>query len=236
MAVYAGPEVVTNGLTMHLDAANPQSYVGTGTVWRDIAQGLTLNSYGSQTSWGVVAGARAFTFNGSGYWQMDSGSSNVPLGGDCTIILWVYGVTRALRTTIFQKAGTIYQPYEQEIAITWEVDQVLSWYSRYSPQYDFGSTSACDTNKWNMMAIKMSTGLTAASRSGFYSKNGAPWVQNYTSRTNVALVNAGALQIGTGYSGAVTAGSIGLVSCYNRMLSDAEIAQNFNALRGRFGI
>lgn len=236
MSVAAGPDIVESGLVLYLDASNSKSYPGSGTVWRDLVQGLTLNSYGTATPWETVGGTRAFTFNGSGYWQMDAGYENVPLGGDCTIILWLYETGRSVRKTVFQKAGTIYQSYEQEVAMTWEVSQTISWYSRYSPTYDSGATETCTTNAWNMMAIKMSTGLTASARVGYRSKNGSAWSQNYTSRSNVALVTAGAVQIGTGYAGTVDNGSISLVACYNKMLSDAEVAQNYEALRGRFGI
>lgn len=237
MSVTANPNIVTSGLTMLVDANNPRSYPGSGTIWRDTVQGLVFNSYGAtQTAWGTVGGTRAFTFNGSGYWQMDTGFANVPLGGDCTIILWLYEVGHSVRKTVFEKAGTVYASYQQEVAMTWEVAQDISWYSRQSLDYDYGSTAIGDTNKWNMMAIKMSTGLTATARTGFYSKNGSPWTANYFSRSNVALVPAGPVVIGSGYAGVVDNGSVSLVACYNRMLSDDEIAQNYQAWRGRFSL
>ncbi len=236
MTVNAGASIVTSGLTMLVDAANPISYSGTGTIWRDTVQGLILNSYGTQTTWGTVGGTRAFTFNGSGYWQMDTGFSNVPLGGDCTILLWLYEVGHSVRKTVFEKAGTTYASYQQEVAMTWEVDQSISWYSRQSADYDYASTNACTTNAWSMMAIKMSTGLTSTARTGFYSKNGAAWVSNYFSRSSVALTTAGAVRIGTGYAGAVDNGSVSIVACYNKMLSDDEIQQNYQAWRGRFSL
>jgi len=37
-----GPSIVTDGLVLHLDAANPKSYPGTGTEWRDL-QSLQKN-------------------------------------------------------------------------------------------------------------------------------------------------------------------------------------------------
>ena len=37
MAGFAGPNVVTDKLTLHLDAANTQSYSGSGTTWKDIS-------------------------------------------------------------------------------------------------------------------------------------------------------------------------------------------------------
>ncbi len=37
MSVYGGPDIVTNGLVLHLDAANSKSYLGSGTTWNDLS-------------------------------------------------------------------------------------------------------------------------------------------------------------------------------------------------------
>jgi hypothetical protein len=87
-----------------------------------------------------------------------------------------------------------------------------------------------------MVGIKMSTGKTAAARTGFYSKNGSAWTSLYTSRSNVALVASGAIRIGSGYAGTVTNGHISSVLCYNKMLTDAEVLQNYSATKRRFGL
>ena len=42
-------------------------------------------------------------------------------------------------------------------------------------------------NEWVMMAITVSSGLSAGARNGEYSKNGANW-SNYTSNSNTALI------------------------------------------------
>jgi hypothetical protein len=39
-----------------------------------------------------------------------------------------------------------------------------------------------------------------------------------------------------GGAGSFAKGSMGLVTIYNRAITDAEITQNFNATRGRYGI
>lgn len=205
-----------------------------GSKWYDLSDNrLIFNSGGTTTPWATVNGTKAFTFNGSGSWICNSGYSKVDLGGDCTIILMLYEVGHSVRKTIFEKAGTSYNSYEQEVAMTWEPGQDISWYSRYSATYDFAATPTCDTNSWNMQAIKMSNGYTATARTGYYSKNGAAWTSSYSSRSNTALLPAGEIRVGTGYAGTVDNGSISVVMCYNKMLSDSEIKQNFYALRGR---
>ena len=34
--MYYGPKIVTNGLVLALDAADKNSYPGTGTIWKDL--------------------------------------------------------------------------------------------------------------------------------------------------------------------------------------------------------
>jgi hypothetical protein len=230
--------IVQQGLVLNLDAGNPYSYAGAGTAWYDVSgNNLIFNSQGvTQTPFTTIGGSPCFDFNGSGYWECGTNFNLVDLGGDCTIIIWFYCETTAVRRTIFEKAGTSYQSYEQEIAVTWETANDFSYYSRFNPSYDSASTAASTVNAWNMVGIKMSTGKTTAARTGFYSKNGSAWSASYNSRSNVALVAAGAIRIGSGYAGTVTDGYIGSVLCYNRMLTDAEILQNYNATKGRFGL
>ena len=56
-----GPQIVTNGLIMLLDAANHKSYPGSGTAWKDISGGQSNNA----TNYGA-------TWNSSGYFSFDS--------------------------------------------------------------------------------------------------------------------------------------------------------------------
>ena len=228
--------IVTDGISLCLLPQNSICYPKGGGSWYDIANGLTLNSYGTQTPFTTMGGALGFSFNDSGYWACTSGSNLVDLGGDCTIILWVYGTTGESRRTIFQKNGTIYASYEQEIAMTWENGNGISYYSRCCPTYDYAGTEATSSNVWNMMSFKLSTGKTTAARRGYRSKNGSAWVEDYVSRSNTAIVAAGDLVIGTGYAGTCYSGGIGTVLCYNKLLSDAELLQVYNATKTYYGL
>lgn len=236
MATFYSPKVVTDSLSLLLDVANTKSYPGTGTVWKDLASNLIFNSSGTTTPVETMAGVKSFAFNSSGYWYCSSGYEAVDMGGDCTLILWLYNEGLSVRKTVFEKAGTVYASYEQEIAVTWEPDNSYSYYSRWNA-YDYSSGNGPVTlNAWSMNALKMSSGKSTTARTGFYSKNGSPWVANYVSRSSTALVAARYIMIGTGYAGTVDTGNIGMVMAYNKMLSDAEILQNYNATKGRFGL
>jgi hypothetical protein len=230
--------IVTDQLSLCLLPENIMSYPKGGATWYDTANGLVFTSAGTQTPFASLGASSTpgFSFNGSGYWSCSTNSSLVNLGGDCTVILWVYGSQGGVRKTIFEKAGTVAASYEQELAITWEVGSGFSYYSRKTSAYDYAFMEATTANAWNMMALKMSTGLTAAARTGFRSKNGSAWVSDYYSRSSVALTPSGEIRIGTGYAGTCDSGGIGSVLCYNKMLSDAEIAQVYNAMKSTYGL
>ena len=177
-------------------------------------------------------------FNGSGYWQSTGGTAKsdlCDLGGDMTLIMWVYAENNTERDTIFEKAGTIRASYEQEIAVTLETNESLSWYSRYA-SYGYASTAAMTQSSWNMMGIRMSTGKTTTARTGFRSKNGSSWVSAWTSRSTNAITPAGAIRVGTGYAGPVENGYINSVYCWTTMLSDAEVLAMYNHTKGKFGL
>lgn len=237
MGLLHSPKIVTDNLSMYVDVTNIKSYPGSGTSWYDLGPNkLVFASTGAtQTPLETVSGVPSFGFNGSGYWECSTNASTVDFGGDCTLLMWIRSEDIAVRKTVFEKAGTVYQSYEQEIAVTWEVDENFSWYSRWNA-YDYGGTAAININTWSLVGIKMSSGKAATARTGFYSINGSSWISSYTSRSSSALTAAGALRIGNGYAGIVDNGNIAAVMCYNKMLNDQEVQQNFNALRGRFGI
>ena len=78
MAATTGPNLPTDQLSLALDADNPQSYPGSGADWFDLGPNkITMSSYGTQTPHTTLGGVKCFNFNGSGYWQSDSGHENV---------------------------------------------------------------------------------------------------------------------------------------------------------------
>jgi hypothetical protein len=230
-----------DGLSCYVDTQIDAS-IGTTGFWNDVSgNGLRFQSYGTALSLTTLGGYQAFQFNGSGYFQANDLYGSVDMGGDCTLVLWVWCTQITERDTIFEKVGDGTSSYKQEIAMTWETNESFTYYSRRTPNYDHGWTQACDTDggngAWTMMAIQMSTGRTAASRTGFYSKNGNGWNAGYNSRSNTALDSALQIRIGNGYAGPVEGSNgIGAVLTYNKMLSSNEIKAVFDSMKGRYGL
>ena len=237
-------ELPMDGLSLYLDSQiSASAYVGDSTSWFDVSgNGIEFEPKNGGLSKVFLGGYCAYQFDGSGYYEaVLSLSPTVNMGGDCTLVMAVWCTQITERDTIFEKKGDGTQSYKQEIAVTWETSEAFSYYSRQTPNYDHANTSACDTNggegAWTIMAIKMTTGLTASARTGFYSKNGAAWTANYNSRSTVALNPALNVRVGYGYAGAVEGtNGIGAVLCYNKALTDSEISDVYDALKGRYGL
>tara|TARA_B100001113_G_C21055300_1_gene598655 strand:+ start:178 stop:1248 length:1071 start_codon:yes stop_codon:yes gene_type:complete len=239
------PELPMDGLSMYLDSQiSASAYVGDSTSWFDVSgNGIEFEPKSGGLSKEFLGGYCAYQFDGSGYYEaVLSHSPIVNMGGDCTLVMAVWCTQITERDTIFEKKGDSGpQSYKQEIAVTWETSEAFSYYSRKTPNYDHANTAACDTNSgegaWTIMAIKMTTGLTSTARTGFYSKNGANWVASYNSRSNTALDPALNVRVGYGYAGAVEGpNGIGAVLCYNKALSNSEISDVYDALKGRYGL
>ena len=226
-----------DGLSCYLDS-QINSSTSTSGKWLDVSgNGLDFLSYGTALPLTTVGGYPAFQFNGSGYFQCNDKYGSVNMGGDCTLVMWVYCVDIAERDTIFEKVGVGGTSYQCEIAMTWETGEQFSYYSRKTPYYDYASTASMTKNAWNMISIKMSTGLTSTARTGFWSKNGSGYSASYTSRSNTALTPAAQIRVGNGYAGSVEGNNgIGAVLTYNKMLSNTEIQNLYIATKGRYGL
>ena len=59
--------------------------------WLDVSgNGLQFLSYGTALSLTSLGGYQAFQFNNSGYFQCNDKFGSVNIGGDCTIVMWVW--------------------------------------------------------------------------------------------------------------------------------------------------
>jgi hypothetical protein len=84
MGVYAGPDIVENGLVLALDAGNTKSYPGSGSTWTD------LSGNGNN----CTIDASGFTYNASGYFSMTDGggitkSGTMNTSTTCTCVFWM---------------------------------------------------------------------------------------------------------------------------------------------------
>ena len=83
MGFYRGPNIVTDGLVLALDAASTRSYPGSGSTWSDLSgnsNDFTIDSTG-------------LTYNTGGWFDMVNGGinsgNNITDATACTFVFWI---------------------------------------------------------------------------------------------------------------------------------------------------
>lgn len=238
MSVFANPNIVSSNLVLALDAGNPRSYSGSGTVWYDVS--------GNNNNFNIVAtaynatGPKYMDFNGS--YGIAKNTSNIPLTDATGVTYFV--VTRILNSSANWRTLTrAYDAGDHQVIIQssgWDIgmydnDGVGFLSTGYSQQ----SLPNYNTSDWVILYWRWQ------STSPYYqlSYNDTPG----TIRGNITNANArynrGFGSVGGYHNGTTTPsdasqywGDIAYFSAYSSYLTDAQLTQNFNALRGRYGI
>lgn len=231
------PRIVTDSLSLCLDAGNRESYPGSGTSWRD----LSLNGRNSTLTGPVYSALNlgSIVFDG-----VDDISVTGALPGSFasfTVMVWLFPSTFTNWQNVID-CNYAYNATTGNIGPRLEIDGSggAGWnYSDITNSNDrfYGqSTGQMQLNRWNHSAIT----YDGTNSSTYY--NGAPTgavrgVGSGGAPTGfIGTMNN--VYIGRGFSLAnrFFNGRVSNVLIYNRALSAAEVSQNFNATRGRFGI
>ena len=232
MAVFAGPKIVEDGLIMYLDAVNQKSYPGSGTSWIDLANPSThAIAYNSP----VFNSQGFFTFDGPNDFfrftrtDLNGGTFAYPL---LSIILWLKPSSSGGTTATGNNIITIENSIEISIGNNENGYSSIAYASNpWSWRYFSGDYLVNDS--WNQIVY-----VHDFSKRTVY-VNGIE-IGNYANSGNISTGNGSYpyLTLMGRYSGTSSQaeGSLSLVKMYNRGISAAEIKQNFEALRGRFGI
>lgn len=222
----------TDGLVMDLNANN---YQGGSTTWCDSVYGMCFNSRNSgepntttPTPKVWISSVPAIAFNGQSWWESANSTQadRVDLRGAFTLIMIFFFPSNNARHNLFEKAGTSYASYQQELATTWETSDTLSYYRAGGQEgtYDYANTKTYTTNRWTFIAIKG----TANHGDGFYYDQSSGWVSNYTSRSSTNILKSSTIRIGNGYTGIMEVGYLHCCMVWNVDINSTRINEVYN--------
>ena len=219
------PSIVMNGLVLCLDAGNSKSYPGSGTTWTDLSTNGNTGTLVNGTGYSASNGG-ALSFDGSNDYIDCGNATSLSFTNNLTVSIWCSSNNAASYRCPLMKASN------------------NSWNDGFG-YWQFSGTFAFYINQWNgaqtVSVSKASFSITnfVATYNGVNLKlyeNGT-LIQTGSSYTTNISNSSTNLEIGRGGGGGYNwSGNIAQVSIYNRALSAAEVAQNFNATRGRFSI
>ena len=240
---YGGP-LVTNGLVMALDASNIVSYPGSGNVWYDLSgNGNHATLYNSPTynsqGW--------FSFDGIDDYVRTTNTLNLSTTDKVTVLVifkpnsYSGGVKLVYEHTanFNSSTGGFLQSYNDN---SLGQDNQVFASNRGNASYNIG---VWDKSLFNDLTWKFSNCVFDRSQplveNLFYLQGSLKSaIQNpypgYTANNTNNYAND-YFYIGCrGGSGIFADMNVSAVFIYNRVLTDSEIAQNFNAYKSRFGL
>ena len=233
MTISYGPSLVTNGLVMYLDAANPRSYPGSGTTWYDISGGgINLTTSGGNGNGNFPTyQSNTFSFASPNALYNSVNQTNLNITNNITIASWVNQTNLVTYGGIIVFGTGSAEQYSLNSDATNGFSFGTNWPGTWYLTYPTG-TLAKATGTWIYVCVSFASGTTT-------------WYINGTLNTTVSqginsltLVSGGYVGVGDNFPGGQEYfnGLISTIKVYNRVLSSAEITQNFKAHRGRYGI
>ena len=244
MAIYKNtPPIVTNGLVIYLDAGSSQSYPGSGTTWQD----LSGNNYSASMSGSVPYSASAqppyFSYSGGTYDFQGSNNLTSSVVNEVTIISVATIRDLTQRSVLFSKYQATGIPgYSLEVGTATSLwTNTMRFYCSgiSGGGFDLRGTIQLTNNKPYMFAVVYSkTNNTALM---YYNNILMPYTSVGTIATNGTDWSQGAINYAIGSLRPTQPGTPAYMSqyntiVYNRFLSAQEIAQNYNALKSRYGL
>jgi hypothetical protein len=235
MGISYNPRTVTDGLVLALDAANPKSYPRSGTTWTDLS--------GNNNTGTLVNGPTYSSANGGSLNFLGTSSQYVTLGNDkfkyqdnFTVEAWARfpNLPNNPGSACGARHPIIYNhDYGYNILISNDGKVYWNVYSSSSNNINISSSNlAVGQNYFHTVGIKSGT-LCSLYVNGVLQAT-ANLSTNAVYYQNFPFVIGGFATCGPNKF--YCTGNIAKVSVYNRVLSATEVSQNYEALRGRFGI
>lgn len=236
MSLGHSPVVITNGLVFCLDAANTKSYPGTGTTWIDLcSSGTNATLVGSP-----ALSSGSFTMNGSTTY-VDTGYKFLRNYDNGTISIWAKADNTAVIGHFYYE-GSGGDGFGTEIECHMTSGNPANGIGIWFPTSGGGiwsSGTSMPNNTWfnAVLTYSYTSGNTSATIAAYFNGN----LNSSTTVTPNRSFTGGNSLLGRpeGYGSTPArsfSGSISKFYFYNRVLSAKEILQNFNAVRGRYGI
>lgn len=247
MAVAYNPQIATNGLVLALDAGNPKSYPGSGTTWTDLSgrgnNGTLTNgpTYSSSNGGSLILdGTNDYISN------INPNLSEAQVEGNLTYEYWLHPTQSIYASFTQSTTGTDYFSPGTSQGLANQTEYKYNNQTFAAFQFCFGTNgfvAGAHNNGYappflvdyqsysgisHLVVIKNVYGCS-------YYVNGV-FKKTSTQSKILGVVPDLVTSNDTQYFGRFFKGNVYSYKLYNRALTAAEIQQNFNATRSRYGI
>lgn len=216
----------SNGALLYVDAGNTNSYPGTGTTWTGLSNNSSNATLVGSPPFTSAGTSSYFTFNGSGsqYASTTASKFNVTYTGKTVFFVaritnvggnsfrCLFGTNSGSRNfnTYIYNTGTAYQ-----------------FHYSAGGGGGFSNNLSLTNNQWFVGAVTQTSGGLVT-----YYLNGVAVGTNSIALAQYASNGGEFIALGDNY----WYGDIGMCAVYGQALTSDQIVQNYNALKGRYGL
>lgn len=225
--VDSNQKIIGSNLQLNVDAAQLRSYPGSGTTWTDISGNGRNGTLVNGPTFGTANGGNIVLDGSNDYISL--GTSDFGITRDFTISFWMNMSTKAVDIDVFNKGYNI--PYGIYIyrASTGFMSVQGSLTSGF---FTLNSVTTSYTGLKNWVAVRSNTdlywyvnGTQDATSAGNSSNN----ISFSASKTWYFGSNS---EVASGYF----LGNIHAINIYNTALTATQVANNYNAVKSRYGL
>lgn len=230
MGFNYSPKIVSDNIILYLDAANKRSYPGSGATWSDLSTRANVGTLSNSPIFSSTNGG-SLTFDGTNNSFTTNAFKTVSTGSNVnnntTNEIWYKwnGVNQAKVITLLGNGGAAgYLGFYINNGAGGAGNLVTVIYGgQFVSAIDTGTTSATlVSGVWTQLVITKTTSTCKFYRNGVFLGSTTRAQSNYTTTS--------------AYSSSTFGGNLAIAKLYNRVLTDAEILQNYNTLKTRFGL
>lgn len=232
MGAYGGPDIITDGLIFALDAGSSRCFTSGNTTATDLVQGFNCSGANGNPGTGThtpnTSNFPAYNSTNGGVFDF-AGGKGINIDGDLgntgssSISMWLYKASGSTQyiTDGRNDGGQWFLSNYSSYNINWH--NTL----KYNFEDPYNASASEFINKWVHMTV------TSDSTGSKIYINGVYAVATTTISADEDFgVN---FRIGTRYTTSTQwTGKMGSIYFYNKVLSAAEVLQNYNAQKNRF--
>ena len=225
MGAYGGPDIITDGLVLSLDAGSTRSYPGTGTTWYDLSGNENNFTFsGTPNMSGGLFDSEALVY---------ASRTAIPINSS------VNGYTIEACFKLNSSTGTGYQNITQNGT---SPNRHMMWYNGASNSLqalfhipnsynNISDTLSLDTFYYVQLSYDPNGGGSNGRRAWI---NGVEKTVNNTAVGNKTAIGNSTIAIDNNLTTGQSDMSYAFVRYYDKALTAAEVLQNYNAQKNRF--
>ena len=231
--MYYGPRIVSNGLVLCLDAANKNSYPGTGTAWTDLSGNSNNGTLTNGPTFSNVNGG-SIVFDGTNdYIDVANTTTSFSFANTTfTVSIW-------FKPAVLSNGALISKDGATSGWSIWVVSDgtIVSFLKNGSTvdAYQKLTSSVLQINRWFNIVSVITTSTTITGNNSITNYvNGILNIGTTIATTTYNADNSFNLYLGRRTTSPYYNGSLAITQIYNRSLSASEVLQNYNATKSRF--